>query len=41
VTIGLGDRTSVDRVRVHWADGSIQDVGRVAIDASTRIVQPR
>ena len=40
VTIGLGDRTSVDRVRIRWADGSIQDVERVAIDATTRIVQP-
>jgi hypothetical protein len=39
VTIGLGDRTSVDRVRIRWADGSVQDVERVAIDATTRIVQ--
>jgi len=40
VTVGLGDRTSVDRVRIRWADGSVQDVERVVIDATTRIVQP-
>ncbi|HXI30811.1 MAG TPA: CRTAC1 family protein [Vicinamibacterales bacterium] len=41
VTIGLGDRTSVDAVRIRWADGSVEDVPHVAIDALTHIVQSR
>ena len=39
VTIGLGDRTSVDAVRIRWPDGSVQSV-RVALDTTTRIIQP-
>ena len=41
VTFGLGDRTSVDEVRVRWPDGSVQAVRDVAIDSTTRIIQPR
>jgi hypothetical protein len=41
VTIGLGDGTSVGRVRIRWADGSAQDVDHVAIDETTRVIQPR
>jgi hypothetical protein len=41
VTIGLGDRTRVDEVRVHWPDGSTQTVREVNVDAATHIVQPR
>ncbi len=40
-TIGLGDRTSVDRVRIRWPDGSIQDIDHLPIDATSRVVQPR
>ena len=41
VTIGLGDHASVDKVRIRWADGSSQELAHVAVDAMTRIVQPR
>jgi hypothetical protein len=41
VTIGLGDRTHADEVRVRWPDGSVQLVPDVAVDSSTRVVQPR
>jgi hypothetical protein len=41
VTIGLGDRTRVDEVRVLWPDGSTQTIREVKVDAPTRIVQPR
>ena len=41
VTIGLGDRTRVDEVRIRWPDGSLQAVHDVALDAPTRILQPR
>jgi enediyne biosynthesis protein E4 len=41
VTIGLGDRTAVDDLRVQWPDGSVQTVRDVAIDSTTRIIQPR
>ena len=41
VTIGLGDGTSVGRVRIEWADGSAQEVDHVAIDSTTRVIQPR
>jgi len=41
VTIGLGDRTSAGEVRVRWPDGSVQQVRDVAIDSTTRIIQPR
>jgi len=41
VTIGLGDTTSVGRVRIRWPDGSAQDVDHVAIDETTRVIQPR
>jgi hypothetical protein len=38
--IGLGNRTSTDGVRVRWPDGSVQEVPGVAIDSTTRIIQP-
>jgi hypothetical protein len=41
VTFGLGDRTSVDEVRIRWPDGSLQTVRGVPIDSMTRIIQPR
>jgi enediyne biosynthesis protein E4 len=41
VTIGIGNRTSIDKVRIRWADGSVQDVDRVSIDSPTHIIQPR
>jgi enediyne biosynthesis protein E4 len=41
VTIGLGDRTSVGKVRILWADGSAQDIDRVAVDSTTTVIQPR
>jgi len=41
VTIGLGDRTQIDELRIHWPDGSQQVVHDVAIDSATRIQQPR
>jgi hypothetical protein len=41
VTIGLGDRTTIGKVRILWADGSAQDVTQVAVDATTRVIQPR
>jgi hypothetical protein len=41
VTIGLGNRTRVDEVRIRWPDGSVQSVHDVAIDAPTRIRQAR
>jgi hypothetical protein len=41
VTFGIGDRTSVDEVRIRWPDGSRQTLSGVAIDTTTRITQPR
>jgi hypothetical protein len=41
VTVGLGGRTSVGTVRVRWADGSVQEVDHVGIDATTRVIQPQ
>jgi enediyne biosynthesis protein E4 len=41
VTIGLGDRTRVEDVRVKWPDGSVQQVRNVTVDAPMTIVQPR
>jgi len=41
VTFGLGDRTSVDEVRIRWPDGALQTLRGVAIDSTTRVVQPR
>jgi ASPIC/UnbV protein len=41
VTIGLGDRGSVGKVRIRWPDGSAQDVDHVAVDSTTRVIQPR
>jgi hypothetical protein len=41
VTIGIGDRTSVGKVRILWADGSAQDVNHVAVDSTTTVIQPR
>jgi hypothetical protein len=41
ITIGLGDRTRVDEVRVKWPDGSVQQVRDVTVDAPMTIVQPR
>jgi len=41
LTFGLGDRTSVGGVRVRWADGSVQDLDHVAVDSTTRVIQPR
>jgi enediyne biosynthesis protein E4 len=40
VTIGLGDRTSIGEVRIRWPDGSVQTVDHVALDSTTRIIQP-
>jgi enediyne biosynthesis protein E4 len=40
VTIGLGDRTSIGEVRIRWPDGSVQTVHDVALDSTTRIIQP-
>jgi hypothetical protein len=39
VTVGLADRTSVDKVVVHWPDGSMQTIEQPAIDRSHRIEQ--
>jgi hypothetical protein len=41
VTFGLGDRTSVEEVRIRWPDGALQTVRGVPIDTTTRIIQPR
>jgi hypothetical protein len=41
ITIGLGDRASVEDVRVKWPDGSVQQVRNVTVDAPMTIVQPR
>ena len=41
ITIGLGDRTRVDGLRVKWPDGSVQDVRDVTVDAPMTIVQSR
>jgi len=40
IAIGLGDQTRVEKVLVHWPDGTLQ-VQAAAIDAVTTIVQPR
>lgn len=39
VTIGLGDRTHVDKVRIRWADGSAEELDGVPVDVATRITQ--
>ncbi|MCA9124965.1 MAG: CRTAC1 family protein [Planctomycetales bacterium] len=32
ITIGLGDSDTVDRVVIRWPDGSVQELGDVAVD---------
>jgi len=41
ITIGLGDRSRVEELRVKWPDGSVQQVRDVTVDAPMTIVQPR
>jgi hypothetical protein len=39
VTFGLGTATQVDRVIIHWADGSKQDFQPAAVDRAYSIEQ--
>lgn len=39
VTIGIGNRTQVDEVKIFWPDGSKQAVPNVRIDALTHVKQ--
>jgi hypothetical protein len=39
VTIGLGEKTTIDHVRVVWPDGTKQDVPNVKIDGLTKVTQ--
>jgi hypothetical protein len=41
VTFGLGRATTAERVVIHWADGSRQELQDVAIDQLHTIEQPR
>jgi hypothetical protein len=39
VLVGLGSDTAVDRVEVHWPDGSVEEWTHVAIDRYTNLVK--
>ena len=39
VTFGLGRADRVDALRIHWPDGSTQDVAVDSVDATVRVVQ--
>lgn len=39
VTFGLGDRTRVDRLTIHWPDGSQQEVTDLVVDREVRFEQ--
>ena len=41
LTIGLGDRTSVEKVRIRWPDGPVQELDHVVLDSTTTVIQPR
>ena len=36
---GLGDATKVDRLEIHWPDGTVEDVAVPAIDRTINITQ--
>jgi hypothetical protein len=40
LTFGLGRSTSVERLRVHWTDGTTQEVPVPQTDREIRIVKP-
>ncbi len=39
VTVGLGDATRAESVRVRWPDGGVQEVADASIDRLTRVIQ--
>ena len=39
LTFGLGKTEAVERLRVHWPDGNVQDVSEVSIDSLITIEQ--
>jgi hypothetical protein len=41
VTIGLGTASTVERLRIAWPSGTVQEIDRVPIDTTTRLVEPR
>lgn len=41
VDVGLGDATAVERVRVRWPDGYVQDLRDVPVDRLTEVREPR
>jgi hypothetical protein len=40
LSFGLGQATTIDRVVIHWADGSRQEVEQLAVDRTYTIEQP-
>lgn len=40
VTFRLGSPPTVDSLRVHWPDGTVQEVAPVEVDATLRIIKP-
>jgi hypothetical protein len=41
LTFGLGDADKIDRVVIHWADGSVQEANGLKVDQSHTIEQPK
>ena len=41
MTIGLGDEKTIDRLRIHWPGGAIQDPGPITSGKSYTVIQGR
>ena len=41
VTFGLGELTTIERLTIHWPDGSINDVPDIGVDKLIVIQQTR
>ena len=40
ITIGIGDATTIDGLKIRWPDGTEQEVSDVQIDALTIVKKP-
>ena len=40
VTFGLGEAEEVTEVRVHWCDGTVQELGPLRVDQLHRVTYP-
>ena len=41
ITIGLGADHTIDRLKIHWPDGAIQELGQIASGKSYTVIQGR